>query len=275
MRNRDATAIKQAPEWTRLLEENLRYHEQLEDEVLTKTRELREGRERYQRLLESVTNYVYTVSFEDGRPTETIHQYGCEKLTGYTSAEYNACPDLWYRIVHDDDRSQVLDMAQRILTHSDNLELEHRIRHKDGSLRWIRNTLVPCRDMEGTLLAYDGIISDITDRKLAEIKLRESEEHFSQLFLQHEDAIILFRFDSFEIIDANPAATGLYGYSRSELLCPFPWPFAGEGHEELQESLRDCSRPGGTIRRIQAHPPSKGWHPCYCLNAGQARHING
>ena len=75
-------------------------------------------------------------------------------------------------------------------------------------------------------------------REQAEIKLRESEERFSQIFLQHEDAIILFNFDTFEIIDANPAATDLYGYSRSELLCGFPWPFAGDNHAELRESLQ-------------------------------------
>lgn len=75
-------------------------------------------------------------------------------------------------------------------------------------------------------------------REQAEIKLRESEQRFSQIFLQHEDAIILFNFDTFEIIDANPAATGLYGYSRSELLRGFPWPFAGDNHAELRESIQ-------------------------------------
>lgn len=67
--------------------------------------------------------------------------------------------------------------------------------------------------------------------------VRESEERFSQLFMQQEDAIILFKFDSFEIVDANPAAAELYGFSRNELMCAFPWPFVGEGHKELQESL--------------------------------------
>lgn len=68
-------------------------------------------------------------------------------------------------------------------------------------------------------------------------EIREGKERFSQLFLQHEDAIILFKFDSFEIVDANPAATELYGYGRDELLCTFPWPFVNGGHKELQESL--------------------------------------
>lgn len=232
--------MKRALEWVRLHDENLRYREQLEEAVHAKTRELRNSRERYQRLLESVTNYVYTVFFEDGRPTQTVHQPVCEKVTGYTSAEYNASPDLWYRIVHDDDRLQVLDMTQRILKETKSLKLEHRIHHKDGSLRWIRNTLVPCRDMNGDLVAYDGIIADITERKLADIKLRESEERFSQLFLQHEDAIILFKLDSFEIVDANPAATELYGFDRDELLGPFPWRFVGDDAHECRVMLQNA-----------------------------------
>lgn len=229
--------IKRALEWVRMLGENIRYREQLEDEVQTKTRELRNGQERYQRLLESVTNYVYTVSFDKGKPAGIVHQSACEKVTGYTPEDYNTIPDLWYRIVHDDDRPQVSGMAKRILTETKSLKLEHRIHHKDGSQRWIRSTLVPYRDSDGVLLAYDGIISDITDRKLAEIQLRESEERFSQLFLQHEDAIILFRLETFEIIDANPAAISLYGYSRSELLSTFPWPFVGDDHDGLREAL--------------------------------------
>ncbi len=82
---------------------------------------------------------------------------------------------------------------------------------------------------------YRQHLEDLVQSQTREI--REGKERFSQLFLQHEDAIILFKLDSFEIVDANPAATELYGYSRDELLCAFPWPFIGEGHIALQESL--------------------------------------
>jgi PAS domain S-box-containing protein len=88
-------------------------------------------------------------------------------------------------------------------------------------------------------LEWSRLLSEIIHyRDQTEIKLQESEERFSQIFLQHEDAIILFNFDTFAIIDANPAATDLFGYSRSELLGGFPWPFAGDNHAELRESLQ-------------------------------------
>jgi len=46
---------------------------------------LRESEGRYKRLLESVTDYIYTVQVEDGRPVATAHGLGCAAVTGYTS----------------------------------------------------------------------------------------------------------------------------------------------------------------------------------------------
>jgi PAS domain S-box-containing protein len=69
---------------------------------------------------------------------------------------------------------------------------------------------------------FVGFHRDITNRKQAEKALRESEERFRQIFEQNEDAIILFMPDVCMIIDANPAAEKLFGYTRQELIktCP-------------------------------------------------------
>lgn len=174
--------IRRTLERLRLQAENRLYREQLEERVQAQTRDLREGRERYQRLLESVTSYVYTVSVEGCMPVETVHRPGCEKVTGFTDEEFVADADLWNRVVHADDRPMVLDMTQRMLTEPANLDFEHRIFHKDGSIRWVKNTLVPCLDMEGALLSYDGVIADITERKLAEERLKR---HMGNLAALH------------------------------------------------------------------------------------------
>jgi signal transduction histidine kinase len=52
--------------------------------------------------------------------------------------------------------------------------LEHRIIHKDGGIRWIRNTSVPHKDNQARVIAYDGVICDITERKLAEHRLKRA-----------------------------------------------------------------------------------------------------
>lgn len=169
--------IKRTLERGRLLKENRRYQAHLEEMVQAYTRDLRESNQRYKRLLESLTSYVYTVTFANDGTVKTVHSPGCEKVTGYSTDEFSSIKYLWYRILLEDDRPHVLNMVERVMTEHDNQSLEHRIRHKDGTIRWVSNTLVPCR-AGGVLLSYDGIVSDITERKSAEEKLMASEERY-------------------------------------------------------------------------------------------------
>jgi PAS domain S-box-containing protein len=208
--------INRSLERARLLDENFRYRRQLEEEVQAQTQELLASGERYRRLLESVTNYVYTVIFSGGGSVETFHRSGCEKVTGYMVEEYLADPDLWYKIVHEDDRSMVLAMTRHILTESAILDLEHRILHKDGSIRWVRNTLVPYRGKGGAILSYDGIIADITERKQAEQKLTESERKFKTLFESRLDGLLLADVESKQFRLCNQAMTRMLGFTEEE-----------------------------------------------------------
>lgn len=149
----------------------------LEELVALQSAEIQESRSRYKRLIETVASYVYTVVIRDGSPVETIHRQGCELITGYTLDEFNADVGLWYRIIHEDDRSLAFGMAQLILADPKNQTLEHRILHKNGSIRWVTNKLIPFRKIQsnrfisatssgGILIAYDVIITDITRRKM-------------------------------------------------------------------------------------------------------------
>jgi PAS domain S-box-containing protein len=122
-------------------------------------------------LLASVTDYVYAVTVEDGRAVSTFHGPGCEAVTGYTSEEFEHDQQLWYRMIREEDRPAVLEQAARILQGQETPPLEHRIVHKDSSVRWIRNTTVPRKDAQGRLVAYDGLVYDITERKQAEERL--------------------------------------------------------------------------------------------------------
>lgn len=69
----------------------------------------------------------------------------------------------------------------------------------------------PCRGQ------FAVIFHDITDRRIAEEALKESEERLREMFVQNNDAIILVRMKKMLVTDANPAALRLYGISREEL----------------------------------------------------------
>ncbi len=179
---------------------------------------LRESEVRYQRISEAITDYIYTVHIVDGRTVETKHGPGCLAVTGYQMKEFAADPFLWFRMVAAEDRPLVEEQARRILAGEDSPTIEHRIIHKNGTVRWVRNTFVPHRDEHGALVTYDGLIQDITERKQAEEALRDSEKRYRQLFDLESDAIVLIDRETHRYVDVNQTAQQLYGYSREEFL---------------------------------------------------------
>jgi len=148
----------------------------VEDLLQERTLALRESEERYRRISEAVTDYIFTVQIADGRPIGAVHGEACYAVTGYSSQELNDDPELWFRIVTDEDRPLVRDLAASILSGGEPRPVEHRIRRKEGELRWVSNAPVPHYDGSGVLVACDHLIRDITDRKLLEEQLRQSQK---------------------------------------------------------------------------------------------------
>ncbi|MGD8512761.1 MAG: PAS domain S-box protein [Deltaproteobacteria bacterium] len=139
---------------------------------------LGKSEERFRRIAEAITDYIYTVSIQKGRPVETIHGLGCVGVTGYMAEDFREKTNLWIEMVHEEDRKRVEEQAAQILSGVKVPALEHRIIRKDGAIRWVRNTPVLNYDVQGKLLSYDALIQDITERKQAEEALRASEERF-------------------------------------------------------------------------------------------------
>ncbi|MFC1974950.1 PAS domain-containing protein [Chloroflexota bacterium] len=140
-----------------------------------------ESEQRYKRLLELVTDYVYTVKVENDQSVATSHGPNCVELTGCTAQEYEANPYLWYQMVYEEDREAVTEQAARVLSGEETLPLEHRLIHKDGSIRWIRNTIAPRYNKQGHLVAYDGLIVDITERIQVEEEIRRRNRELTLL----------------------------------------------------------------------------------------------
>ena len=134
---------------------------------------LRASEQRYGRLLDSVTDYVYTVTVNDGRVVSTSHGAGCLAVTGFSPEEFQTDSWLWHRIIHHDDRERVIETISHMLRDRKPQTIEHRMIRRDGEVRWVRNKQVPRYDGGGQLVSYDGLVSDITERRLAEAKLRE------------------------------------------------------------------------------------------------------
>lgn len=146
---------------------------------------LRGSEERYRRLLDSVTDYVYTVILENGRVISTQHGPGCLAVTGYSPEEFAKDSMLWHRIIFPEDRDAVVSKVLMAAKDDATFEIEHRVIRKDGEVRWVRNKQVPHHDAAGHIVSYDGLMSDISDKKRAGEELKAAQSQLMQLEKLH------------------------------------------------------------------------------------------
>gem|GEM_PF-333179 len=142
-------------------------HDGLELMIAERTSELLESNKRFGMLVEAVTDFIYTVIVEKGSTFATVHGAGCLAVTGYTACEFEADPELWRSIIEEEDRPRFDDQVAGILAGGELPCIRYRVRRKDGESRWLRDTMVPKRDSHGALVAFDGLVTDITEQKNA------------------------------------------------------------------------------------------------------------
>jgi PAS domain S-box-containing protein len=142
----------------------------------------------------------------------------CERITGYTAAEFETDPGLLERIIHPDDLAHYQTHIRETVDTQLPCQVTFRIIRPDGQECWVEHVCQTVLDGEGRFLGKRGSNRDITERKLAEAQLRESEEKYRQLFEMESDAIFLIDNQDGRILEVNEAASALYGFSRDELL---------------------------------------------------------
>ncbi|MDD2338444.1 MAG: PAS domain S-box protein, partial [Geobacteraceae bacterium] len=98
----------------------------------------------------------------------------------------------------------------------------------------IYTTLIPVADESGHIYRIVGISHDVTKRKIAEEKVRESERMYRQLFDLESDAMFLINAETGDVLEANQTAAALYGYEREELLSLKKIDLSAEPEETLR-----------------------------------------
>ncbi len=93
---------------------------------------------------------------------------------------------------------------------------DHKIKQQGGSFRYVFAQCMVHQTLDGGRV-YQGIIQDITERKLAEHGMVKSQERYQEIFTQSKDALFICTFGG-KILDFNQATLQLFGFSKEELL---------------------------------------------------------
>ena len=174
---------------------------------------LRETRERYQNLVEKIHDLVWEA---DQDATFTYVNPRIRDLLGYEPEEIVGKTP--FDLMPEFEAERVRELVVPIMAKGLPFEhIENIFRHRDGGHLVFATSGVPVHGDDGSFRGWRGVSRDITKLKEDEEALRLSEERFRQIFEQNDEAVFLFRSGTAEILDANPAAVALYGYSVEEM----------------------------------------------------------
>ena len=194
---------------------------------------LHESDERFRQVADNIREVFWLFDLSLGRVIYASPAYS--EIFGLSPETLYEDPSSWQRIMHHEDverQQAIFDNPPTEPWHG-----EFRIWHPDGSLHWISNRASPIFDEAGKVKRLVGIAEDITERKLAEEAVRESQSRFIQLAENIPDAIWLADPKA-GLLYMSPAYENIYGLTL-ESLSEDPTSWLDAVHPDDRERVRD------------------------------------
>jgi PAS domain S-box-containing protein len=177
---------------------------------------LRESQRTLATLMSNLPGIVYRCQNDPDWTIEFVSE-GCYQLTGYSPVELIENRNISYgQLIHSDDREKVWHDIQVALQEHRPFQLTYRIITATAEEKWVWEQGCGIFSPEGDVLALEGFITDITQRKQSQKSLQESEERCRRLAEATFEGIVIH--DKGIILDVNQALARMLGYETSELL---------------------------------------------------------
>jgi two-component system, cell cycle sensor histidine kinase and response regulator CckA len=169
--------------------------------------------EKYKIVADNTESWEFWLSPER---TFLYNSPACKQTTGYDAELFIQDPTLMLKIIYEDDRPTFIHQWNETDEKLRRCNLEFRIRHADGSVRWIQHICNSVFNEKGIFLGSRGSNRDITTHKQADLALRESEQRYRTLFDQATDGIVIIDIEG-RLIDVNASYAKMHGYTDDEL----------------------------------------------------------
>jgi PAS domain S-box-containing protein len=202
-------------------------------------------------------------------PSGEIHvnKAFCE-MTGYSPEEL--INTNWKDISYPDDIKLTEDELGRLISgEKKSTRFIKRYIHKNGDIIWADVGTALRRDENGKPLYFMTTAIDITERKLAEVALSESEERFAKSFRTSPISFMIATIEDGRIIEVNDAFTTLSGYTREEAISNTTLNLKIWVNEKDRQNMIDSLRKGIAILHKETLLRAKGGNISIVLLSAQ------
>jgi len=173
---------------------------------------LRQNEEKYRRLTENSPDITYIFSLKRGA---LYWSSRVKDILGLDPNELKRDSRLWTDSIHPDHKQEIEDFFENIKP-GKTYELEYRIYDTQGKIHWFYDRIFNVHKQDDDII-IEGIVSDITEEKEAELALARSEEKFRSV-LENMKLIGLMLNPKGEIIFINNYLLKLTGWKRNEVI---------------------------------------------------------
>jgi diguanylate cyclase (GGDEF)-like protein/PAS domain S-box-containing protein len=141
---------------------------------------------------------------------------GVRDITGYDPEDFTSGNVFYNDLIHPDDREAVWMQVQAAVVIQDSYRLEYRLVGRDGVEKWIWEQGQAHFDDNGEIVALEGFINEVSERKRAEQALAESEERYRDLFENARDGIFTYDLNG-GLVSTNRRFAEMCGYTLAEM----------------------------------------------------------
>jgi PAS domain S-box-containing protein len=180
---------------------------------------------------------------EEGWPIEYISD-NVQQLLGWSKEELLSENVYYSQIIHPDDLEQANKEVDMFSAEKDRKAFTHqpyRIITSKGNIKWVEDITTIKRDEKGNIIAYEGLIMDITERV-------EAEKAYKLIWDMADDLICVADINTASFVKVNPAFEKVLGYSEEELISkPFLDFIHPDDVESTKEVIREKLREGVSV----------------------------